>query len=217
MPISDNAIRLKNAHENHQIEPEMALLCDLHYRGSKVVGIEPKWAMAHNDCSIRREGARKISEKKNWGADSKGTSASRIAIDRFSAGGILDRYRLASFLRRGDALHAYGVDSPVNGYSYFYEQLVEWLIDRVNTQEDFGPLEDLPHWLAIAGYPSQALISVGATRYTPFGAANYLQKGDHSIVALYDSALHDGAAIGRLVHSGAAETAGLSLLDQVVH
>ena len=50
--------------------------------------------MAHNDCSIRREGAKKISEKKNWGACSKGTAARGLALDHFRPGGTLDRYRL---------------------------------------------------------------------------------------------------------------------------
>ncbi len=67
--------------------------------------IVPREAMAHNDCSIRREGAKKISEKKNWGVETKGTSAQSIEIDRFEAGGILDDYRIASYLLRdGEAL-----------------------------------------------------------------------------------------------------------------
>ncbi len=217
MPISADTIRLNSDHENHQIEPEMALLCDLTYAGTQVVAITPRFAMAHNDCSIRREGARKISEKKNWGADSKGTSTQRIAVDRFAPGGVLDRYRLTCFLHRDGALHPYGVDSPVKGYSYFYEQLIEWLEARLNTQTDHGPLEDLPGWLAAAGHPAQALISVGATRYTPFGASNYLRAGDRSIVVLYDGERYDAAAVAELASAGkTVDAPGLSVLDQRV-
>ena len=217
MPISSDVLTLSSASANHQIEPEMALLCDLRYRGGEVVGIEPKWAMAHNDCSIRREGARKISEKKNWGACSKGTASARIPIDRFCAGGVLDRYRLTSFLLRDGVLHPYGIDSPVSGYSYFNERLIAWLIDRLNHQKNEGPLEDLSRWLTLADHPTQALISVGATRYTPFGATHYLQSGDRAIVALYDAQQHNAADLKALIRSGAAgQTPGLSLLDQGV-
>jgi len=217
MPISSEVIRLKNAHENHQIEPEMALLCDLTYADGAVVDLTPRFAMAHNDCSIRREGARKISEKKNWGPDSKGTATQRIAIDRFAPGGVLDRFRLACFLYRDGGLHPYGVDSPVRGYSYFYSRLVEWLKVCLNTQRDHGPLEDLPKWLASADSPSQALISVGATRYTPFGANHFLEVGDRSIVVLYDESRYDGAEVAEIAQTGAsADLPGISLLDQRV-
>ena len=217
MPISSSTIRLNRGHENHQIEPEMALLCDLTYAGTQVVDIVPRFAMAHNDCSIRREGARKISEKKNWGADSKGTSTQWIALDRFAPGGVLDRFRLTCFLEREGVLHPYGVDSPVRNYSYIYGQLVEWLKDRLNTQSDHGPLEDLPLWLAAADYPRQALISVGATRYTPFGASHYLAVGDRSIVMLYDETQYYGEAVKTIARNGVAtELPGISLLDQQV-
>jgi hypothetical protein len=84
-----------------------------------VVDIVPRFAMAHNDCSIRRPGAKKISEKKNWGPASKGVSEQVIEIDQFSAGGVLDGCRLASYLYRDGELHAYGQDSAIKGYSYF--------------------------------------------------------------------------------------------------
>ena len=217
MPISAESIRLHRDGDSHQIEPEMALLCDLTYAGTQVVDVTPRFAMAHNDCSIRREGARKISEKKNWGPESKGTSDQRIELDQFSSGGVLDRFRLTCFLHRAGDLHLYGVDSPVTGYSYFYEQLIAWLITRLNTQSDDGPLEDLPAWLDAAGHPTQALISVGATRYTPFGESHYLQAGDRSIVILYDGDRYDEAAVAKIASAGQAMNApGLSILDQRV-
>ena len=80
---------------------------------------------ASNDCSIRKEGAKKISLKKNWGKASKGLSENLIAIDRFTEGGILDSYRIASFLVRDGNANVYGEDSPVKGDSYLYEKLIE--------------------------------------------------------------------------------------------
>jgi hypothetical protein len=63
-PISSERIRLASADERHQLEPEVALVCDLDCDGERVVGITPREARAHNDCSIRREGAKEIREKK---------------------------------------------------------------------------------------------------------------------------------------------------------
>jgi len=55
----------------------------------------------------------------------------------------MDRYHLCSYLRRDGVLHPYGVDAPLRGYSYFYGKLKNWLIDKMNHQKDFGPLENI--------------------------------------------------------------------------
>ncbi|MBK7950523.1 MAG: hypothetical protein IPK00_17640 [Deltaproteobacteria bacterium] len=216
-PISPDTIRLFSREEKHQIEPEVALLCDLAWSGGRVVSVAPRFAMAHNDCSIRREGAKKISEKKNWGPESKGTARQRIAIDRFEQGGILDHYRIACFLRRAGAIHEYGVDSPVASYSYMYGELLAWLVGKLNDQKDEGPLENIAGWLEQAGRPQQALISIGATRYTDFGETHFLEPGDEAIVALYDARNLSNAELRRIASGEApAPTEGLSLLRQTV-
>lgn len=216
-PLSSAELRLGAAHEKHQIEPEVALLCDLAYEAGRVVSVTPRFAMAHNDCSIRREGARKISEKKNWGPASKGTARERIALDHFAPGGVLDHYRLACFLvRDGEAL-AYGQDSPVSGYSYFHQQLLDWLVEKMNEQQDDGPLEDISAWLENAGHPKQALISIGATRYTAYGETTFLAPGDRSVVLLYDARRFDAEAMRALAADAEATVPeGVSRLSQRV-
>ena len=53
---------------NLQIEPEVALLCDVAYApDGGVEALAPRALGAFDDCSIRRPGAAKISHKKNWG------------------------------------------------------------------------------------------------------------------------------------------------------
>ena len=173
--------------------------------------------MAHNDCSIRREGAKKISEKKNWGADTKGTSSQSIPIDQFSRGGILDGYRIVCFLLRDGELTEYGVDSAAASYSYMYEELLDWLVVQLNDQVDEGPLENISEWLRIAGRPAQALISIGATRYTDFGETTFLARGDQSIVAVYDGEKFDVDALRRIARGDdPTPTSGISLLRQEV-
>lgn len=216
-PISSDTIRLGSDDEKHQIEPEVSLLCDLEYDGDRVVAVRPRRAMAHNDCSIRREGAKKISEKKNWGPDTKGTSAQAIELDRFEAGGILDHCRIASFLLRDGELSAYGVDSPASSYSYMYGRLLDWLVLKLNEQVDEGPLENISEWLRIGGRPAQALISIGATRYTDFGETTFLARGDQSIVIVYDGRRFDADRIRAIARGDAeAPAEGLSVLRQNV-
>jgi len=154
---------------NLQMEPEIALICELSYEENMIKDITPIFFTAYNDCSIRKDGAKKISEKKNWGENTKGISSQIIPIDRFEKGGILDTYHIASFLKRDGQVYEYGQDSAAITYNYFYGQLKNWIIEKLNTQEDFGPLENLNKMIQKAGYPKGMVVSIGATSYTSFG------------------------------------------------
>ena len=168
-----------------QIEPECAIICCLEWNGENVVSVKPVAFGASNDCSIRKEGAKKISLKKNWGKASKGLSENLIAIDRFTEGGILDSYRIASFLVRDGNANVYGEDSPVKGYSYIYEKLIEWCLEKFNGQKNEGPAEDIHTYLIECGRPENAMISIGVIRYTDYGEHNFLADGDEAVVVVY--------------------------------
>ena len=56
----------------------------------------------------------------------------------------------------------------------------------MNNQPDEGPMNHIASLLEQANYPKQAIISIGATRYTEFGETHFLQPNDLSIVAVYD-------------------------------
>ena len=212
-PLSSDTIahpgEIEGQPANLQIEPELALLCGLDYAADEtrvLVSVTPTHVAAYNDCSTRRPNATKISQKKNWGADTKGLASDQwIALDTFASGGMLDRFRLACYLFRDGALHPYGEDSPVagpDGYGYMYGQLTDWLIERLNHQRDQGPLEDLAGWLKVAGHPRHAVISIGATRYTELGETTYLQPGDESIVVAYDAQQHSTEALEAALLAG---------------
>ncbi len=185
-PLSTEYIKLPREDVNIQAEPEVGLICDLEYTAGKLSKITPTYFGAYNDCSIRVAGATKISDKKNWGEESKGLSNTLIKIDKFKSGGVMDKYSICSFLRRDGELHAYGEDVELNGYSYFYEELLEWMLNQINAQEDFGPLEPLAEYIAACSNPKEAIISIGATRYTEYGEKTFLKKGDEVIIALYN-------------------------------
>jgi len=185
-PIANEVLTLPKG-EDAQVEPEIVLLCDISYgEDMQVVRLEPKAFSTFNDCTIRKEGAKKISYKKNWSNDSKGIAKKWIKIDKFSHGGVMDNYHLCSYLLRDKILHPYGVDAPLLGYGYFYEKLIVWLIEKLNNQKDFGPLEDLSLHLKNANYPTKALVCIGATAYSDFGENNYLAEKDEIYVVAYD-------------------------------
>ena len=192
--IGTDTLDLPDYEANAQVEPEIAILFDIVYSvDHKVVDLIAKKFTAFNDCTIRKEGAKKISEKKSWGINSKGIGDKWITIDKFEKDGIMDSYHLCSFVKRDGVLHPYGVDAPLIGYSYFYTKLKTWLIDKMNTQEDFGPLEDISVHLQACKYPKQAVICIGATAYAEFGEKNYLQSGDEIYVIAYDKRSDDSS------------------------
>ena len=185
--IGIDTLQLPSYEANAQVEPEIAILFDIVYDDKKkIIDLDAIKFTTFNDCTIRKEGAKKISEKKSWGANSKGIGNKWIDIDIFEEGGVMDHYHLCSFVKREGILYPYGVDAPLLGYSYFYTKLKLWLIDKMNTQENLGPLEDISKHLKVCQYPKQALISIGATAYANFGEHNYLQSGDDVYVMAYD-------------------------------
>ena len=187
-PIGDEVLELPTYEANAQVEPEVAILFDIKYNDNfEVVGLDAQKFTAFNDCTIRKEGAKKISEKKSWCANSKGIAKTWIDLDKFEEGGVMDNFHLCSFVKRDGVLHPYGVDAPLVGYSYFYKKLENWLIEKMNEQKDFGPLEDIAEHLKASNYPKQALISIGATAYAEFGEKNYLQSKDEIFVVVYDA------------------------------
>ncbi len=216
-PLSSSKMVLPKESCKVQIEPEVALICELTYDAAgKVTAIAPQFFGAYNDCSLRIEGAPKISHKKNWGECSKGLSDTLIPIDSFAPGGVMDSYRIASFLRRDGMLMRYGEDVELKGYSYFYEKLIEWMMNQINTQTSMGPLEPINEYLKEAGFPTQAIISIGATRYTHFGETNFLQEDDEIIVAVYDNNRYCLNPILMMANSGKLNVEGISALVQKV-
>ena len=184
-PFSEKTIIFPQNEENLQIEPECAIIYNIQWNENTIESITPLAFGASNDCSIRKDGATKISQKKNWGNSSKGISDNLIQIDNFSENGIINDYKISCFLIRNNNIYTYGETSFIKDYSYIYQKLNNWIIEKLNNQKDEGPTENLNSYLANKEKPSQILISIGATRYTDFGKSNFLQANDKSVVILY--------------------------------
>ncbi len=193
-PLSSERILLPAESDgplNLQIEPEVGLACRVKWNGDTVASLEPFALGAFNDCSIRRPGAPKISYKKNWGPASKGVAGEFFEISDLTPDGPTAALRLVCYLRGADGqVHEYGVDSPLLGYSYYGEVLLDWIVERLANQKGSPdtPLEDVGALMVASGRPEHVLIGIGATRYTALGESTYLKAGDQAIVQVYDTA-----------------------------
>ena len=206
-PLSHDALIVPPAAEvdgplNLQIEPEVGLACEVVWNGDTVATLRPFALGAFNDCSIRRPGAPKISFKKNWGPASKGVAHEFFEGHDLTPDGPTASLRLLCHLRTADGVHhEYGVDSPLLGYSYYGEVLLDWVVERLANQKGSPetPLEDVGALMVASGRPSHALIGIGATRYTRYGESAFLKPGDEAIVRVYDTASEESSELRQLV------------------
>ena len=85
----------------------------------------------------------------------------------------------------------------------------------MNNQPDQDPMNNIADLLARASYPTKAIISIGATRYTDFGEHNFLQIGDISIVVVYNAQRYSHEQIVDMAEKEVFEE-GVSALVQTV-
>ena len=112
--------------------------------------------------------------------------------------------------------YAYGEDSAVRDYSYIYDKLMTWMLDKFNNQKNEGPAEEIGKYLNAAGRPEKILVSIGATRYTEFGETNFLTYGDNSVVVLYPESSYTKEQIEKMVSENDLQYDDISVLYQTV-
>lgn len=213
-PFDSNSIVFPQKDEKLQIECECVIACNIFWNGNMIESITPVAFASSNDCSIRKEGAKKISEKKNWGKSSKGYSDNFIPLEGFDADSIINDYRIACYLIRDNKLYEYGENSFVKDYSYIYNKLIEWMKEKFNHQENNGPLENIHEYLLESGKPEQIMVSIGATRYTKWGEENFLKNKDKSVVIVYPDSKYSEQEIYKLVEAGDFSAKDISFLVQ---
>ena len=217
-PFDSKRIIFPKGEEKLQIEPECAIIFDAIWQGDTLERLTPVSFGASNDCSIRKQSAKKISEKKNWGACTKGFSENQIEFDSqsFTEKSNLNDYRIASFLIRNGEVHDYGENSAVRDYSYIYKKLTDWMLEKFNHQQNEGPAEDIHSYLITAGRPSRILVSIGATRYTTWGESNFLQNDDKAVVVVYPESKYKPEEIHNMVANNNFSDPLISALFQTV-
>lgn len=214
--IDNDVIIIPNNNYNVQAEPEICLECDVVYNNGKVASLDPKFFFAFNDVSIRNYGdASKLSQKKNFSKASKGCGR-KISIDKFDNDGICDNFSLTSFLIFDGELHQYGDNSKLTSYTFFYKKLLDWIIEKLNTQTDEFVLENLMNIIRRSNYPSKILIAAGATSYTSIGEERFLQNGDEICIVSYNHNQYTNDDIKQLIKNGVREIEGASVVRQNV-
>lgn len=187
-----------------QVEPEIGLYVDIVYNDerTKIDHLIPRRVTAFNDCSIRAlEGSVSLSQRKNWGSGSKGMSMKSFRIDDFSKGGKADDLVLVSFIKRAGKLHLYSAPAPARTYLMYNNDLLEWIVERVNNQETSGAFENIANLLRLADHPTSMWVMLGAGEYTEWGQNNFLQIDDECLVIVYDETVHPDGPDNQLVSS----------------
>lgn len=194
-PVTNAVIDLPHISgaSNVQVEPEMGLYVDVVYArdGGSVERLVPRRVAAFNDCSIRQlDGSEKLSEKKNWGFGSKGISLRSFRVDSLAPGTLVDHLVLLSYVKRGGEVYQYSVAAPARTYLMFHEPLLDWVVERINNQEDTGKWEPIFPKLLESDYPTSMWIALGAGEYTEWGSSNFIQEKDQALVMIYDDQVH---------------------------
>lgn len=169
--------------DNVQAEPELCFYTEFVYENSQIIDLIFHKFSCFNDSSLRKP-APKISHKKNWGKNSKGIADKWLELDKFEQGGVLDNYRICSFLKRKNTFFEYGINASLLEYGCLYN-IKSWLINQLNTQKDEFVLENMQEFFKVSKYPRFGVISIGATAYTEFGENNFLLKDDEFFMVLY--------------------------------
>ncbi len=185
-PISHSKIRIPTIYDNVQIEPEVALECDVKYHNGSVLYIAPKRFTAYNDASIHRLSSVKTSQNKNWGRDSKGIATKWIELDRFDQNSIFANYNLVSFIKRNGSIEQYSIDTPIGNYNFLYQNLIEWIVKQIKLQRDSLSLENINNLIEESKYPNTFIVNIGTTLYTSIGERTFLRDGDEIFIVLYD-------------------------------
>ncbi len=217
-PFSSSRIVLPAGGQKVQMEPECAVVFRAIWSEDRLAALVPEKFGASDDCSVRKPGACRISTKKNWGRCSKGLAADMKDIDTLDEGGILDSYRISGLLVRNGKVHVCGEDSAIRDYSCFHGKLAEWIAGRMNLQTESGPAENVGRYMNMAGHPERMMVSIGATRYTPFGESCFLEPGDTAAVILYHEDMYTADDVAGMAAAGydSLPADGLSVLVQKV-
>ena len=140
-PLSHDALIVPRVPEsdgplNLQIEPEVGLACEAVWHGDTVASLRP---FAPGPSTTARSGgptpARSARRRTGaWRRKALPTSSSRLGD--LTPDGPTATLRLLCHLRTADGVHhEYGVDSPLLGYSYHGEVLLDWIVERLANQK----------------------------------------------------------------------------------
>jgi replicative DNA helicase len=186
-PFSYSKITIPVGYDSISVEPEILLDCDVKYYNGKISYVIPKRFTASNNPTIPKFSISKISQKKNWGQNSKGIAKRWIDIDIFESGGILSQYQIVSFVKKKDEfLQQYSIDISGEDYPYMYQKLIDWLIVKIKEQEEILNMENIFDIMKESQYPNRMLLSLGSVPVLQEVEHISLEEDDEVFIVLYD-------------------------------
>lgn len=169
-----------------QMEPELAVKYRVKYQvDGSVLSLKPYALTVINDATYRNRDIAKLAEKKNWGECTKGISNHEIMIDSLEPGSDVDQFRLCGFYKRDGRWLQCSEDVAVSQYIVFYQALTDWVLDRINQQQNEGVLHNALELVHVSKLPDSITVAIGAPSYTELGATHQLSVGDEIAVCLY--------------------------------
>lgn len=192
MPYSSAQLQLpESSKAKVQMEAELGLKLAVVYNDDGIVTKLTAVSMTViNDATYRNATVYKLAEKKNWGLATTGLAKHEILIEKFEAGGELEHFRLCGFHQSNGQWHLACQDTAISEYTYFYQELLHWLVIQIQQQQDKNALHNIQNLLSQDTFPEHILVSIGATRYSLYGEQHQFHSGDQSAVILYDSRVY---------------------------
>merc|ERR1712181_199660 len=93
-------------------------------------------------------------------------------------------------IKRKGNIHLYSAPAPARTYLMYNNELLDWVVDRLNNQQTDGILGYISDLIRLADYPTSMWIMLGAGEYTEWGQKNFIEVGDECLVVIYDETVH---------------------------
>lgn len=172
------------------IEPEFVIRFDTRYQNGKLSALTATHMTIGNDFTIRElDGSSKISQRKAWGEKSKGINSTWWEMREFTSENYGKNLNLISYIERGGEFYCATELVDCLDTKVFCVELIEWIIDRINNQEDEGMYEEIHSELLANDFPEELILYTGAPNYSGWGEDNFIKIGDKVHISAFKTDL----------------------------
>ncbi|WP_375748199.1 DUF5718 family protein [Vibrio sp. HN007] len=173
---------------NVDIEPEFVIRFKAKYEKNQLASLKPLQMTIGNDFTIRKlDGSSKISERKAWGEKSKGINRLWWDMLDFTPENYGRNLNLVSYIEREGELYCATLLVNCTDTKVFCDELIKWVIDRVNNQKSEGMYEEILPSVNEMSFPEELILFTGAPNYSQWGEDNFVEKGDTVHIAAFQA------------------------------
>lgn len=161
------------------IEPEFVIRFATRYQNGRLSELTATHMTIGNDFTIRSlDGSSKISQRKAWGEKSKGINSTWWQMQEFTKANYGKNLNLISYIERDGKFHCATELVDCLDTKLFHGELIEWIIERVNHQQDEGMYEEIHPEFSANNFPEELILYTGAPNYSGWGEENFIETGD---------------------------------------